>query len=86
MSKYTINFARSARKELERLSINLVSRIFPRIESLADNPHPRGCRKIRGRSNIWRIRVGDYRVLYAIDEEELTINIRAIRHRREVYR
>jgi len=56
MAEYIIMFARSARKELERLSADVVGRIFPRIEALAQNPRPPGCRKLRGAENLWRIR------------------------------
>lgn len=59
MDETTITFAQSARKELERLSAGVVSRIFPRIEALAQNPRPPGCRKLRGFENLWRIRIGD---------------------------
>jgi mRNA interferase RelE/StbE len=55
---YAITFATSARKELERLDPPLVRRIFPVIESLAQNPRPARCRKLSGGRNLWRIRVG----------------------------
>jgi mRNA interferase RelE/StbE len=83
--RYAIRFARSARKELERLDADLVERVFVRIENLAADPRPPGCRKLRGNSNLWRIRVGDYRVLYEILDPAITIDIIAIRHRREAY-
>jgi len=66
MPEYTITFAQSARRELERLSAKVVSRIFPKIEALAQNPRPPGCRKIQGFEDLWRIRVGDYRVIYHV--------------------
>jgi len=58
MPEYSIRFARSARKELEHLGTGVVSRIFPKIEALAENPHPPGCRKLQRLENLWRIRVG----------------------------
>jgi mRNA interferase RelE/StbE len=64
VSEYSIRFARSARKELEHLYASVVSRIFPKIEALAENPHPPGCRKLQGLEDLWRIRVGHYRVVY----------------------
>jgi mRNA interferase RelE/StbE len=64
VAEYTLTFARSARKELERLSASVISRVFPRIEALAQNPRPPSCRKIQGYENLWRIRVGDYGVIY----------------------
>jgi len=86
MPEYTITFAQSARKELERLSASVVSRIFPRIEALAQNPRPLGCRKLRGFENLWRIRVGDYRVIYQVFDDEMVVDIVAVRHRSQAYR
>lgn len=86
MSDYTITFARSARRELERLSPKEVSRIFSKIEALANTPRPEGCRKLVGESNLWRIRVGDYRVVNTIDDSGRIIDIVTIRHRSDVYR
>ena len=86
MDNYTITFARSARKELESLDATVVSRIFPRIEALAKDPRPRSCRKLRGEGNLWRIRVGDYRVIYAIYDAERTVDVTGVRHRSKAYR
>jgi len=85
MTDYSITFARSARKELESLSASLVQRIFPKIEVLASEPRPKGCRKLRGEKNLWRIRVGDYRVIYAVYDDREVVDIIAIRHRRDAY-
>jgi mRNA interferase RelE/StbE len=84
--EYTVTFAKSARKELERLDRQLVNRIFAEIESLAQNPRPARCQKLSGVQNRWRIRVGDYRVLYQISDEAKAVDIVAVRHRREAYR
>ena len=85
MADYKITFARSARKELEALDASLVNRIFPRIEALAKNPRPRNCHKLRGEKNLWRIRIGDYRVIYAVHEREFRVDIIAVRHRSKAY-
>ena len=61
-------------------------RIIPQIRALAENPRPLGCRKLTGSKNDWRIRVGDCRVLYEIDEKARAVRIMRVRHRREVYR
>jgi mRNA interferase RelE/StbE len=58
MNEYKITFARSARKELERFPAEEVGKIFPKIEALAQEPSPSGCRKLVGESNLWRIRIG----------------------------
>lgn len=66
MPDYTIAFARPARKELERIDGKSVNRIFPSIEALSREPRPSGCRKLVGNKHLWRIRIGDYRVVYAV--------------------
>ena len=86
MPEYSIRFARSARKELEHLDASVVSRIFPKIEALAENPHPPGCRKLQGLEDLWCIRVGHYRVVYQVLDDEQMIDIIAVRHRSQAYR
>ena len=86
MAEHSITFARSARKELEALDAAIVSRIFLKIEGLSLHPRPRNCVKLRGGGNLWRIRIGVYRVIYAIDDEKKLIDIIAVRHRRDAYR
>lgn len=86
MAEYAITFARSARRELESLESATVDRIFVRIERLSDDPRPHDCVKLRGRKDLWRLRVGDYRVIYAMDDGERVVDIIAVRHRREAYR
>jgi mRNA interferase RelE/StbE len=85
MADYAITFARSAQKELEDLDAPIVNRIFPKIEALGTDPRPPGCRKLKGEKNLWRIRVGDYRVVYSIDDAERTVDINRVRHRSEAY-
>lgn len=86
MAEYAITLARSARKELETLDASLVSRIFPKIKLLATDPRPAGCRKLVGEKRLWRIRIGDYRVIYSIDDQRETVDVIAVRHRRNAYR
>jgi mRNA interferase RelE/StbE len=86
MSQYAITFARSARKELEALSRPLVAKVLKRIEALGQDPRPSGCRKLVGQGNLWRIRAGDYRVIYEIDDRRRTVDISAVRHRSDAYR
>ncbi len=85
MADYTITFVRSAIKELEALDASIVNRIFPKIESLAEEPCPPRCLKLVGENHLWRIRIGDYRVLYSINDKEKIVEIVAVRHRREAY-
>lgn len=86
MSEYSITFARSARKELEALDATIVNRIFPKIESLSGNPRPHTCVKLQGSRNLWRIRIGVYRIIYSIDDDKKLIDIIAVRHRKDAYR
>ena len=85
MGKYSVELKVSARKELERLPAKLIQRIFPKLEGLASEPRPAGCKKLKGGQREWRIRVGDYRVVYTIDDEKLMVSVMRIRHRSEVY-
>lgn len=85
MADYSISFARSARKELESLAAGLVQRIFPAIQALAKEPRPKGGRKLTTEKNLWRIRRGDYRVIYTIDDDKRAIDIIAVRHRSKAY-
>ena len=82
---YEVHIARSAEKDMDRLSTTLHARLSRRILSLEENPRPRGVKKLSGREE-YRLRVGDYRILYLIDDNNRIITIRAVGHRREVYR
>ncbi|MBX3278943.1 MAG: type II toxin-antitoxin system RelE/ParE family toxin [Acidobacteria bacterium] len=62
MTDFIVTFPRSARKELEGLPAQIIQRIFPRVDALAGDPRPKGCRKLQGEKHLWRIRIGDYRV------------------------
>ena len=86
MAEYAISFARSARKQLQVLDRALALRIVGRVESLAVMPRPVGCVKLEGGVGLWRIRVGDYRVIYEIDDDHRRIDVSAVRHRRDAYR
>ena len=83
---YEVYLEKAAERDLRRLSEKIFGRIVPKIRALAENPRPYGCRKITGSRNDWRIRIGEYRVVYEIEEETSTVRIMRVRHRREVYR
>lgn len=83
---YEVHLERAAERDLRRLSGADFYRIVPRIEALADDPRPPGCRKIAGSKSDWRIRVGDHRVIYEIDERAKVVKVMRVRHRREAYR
>jgi mRNA interferase RelE/StbE len=86
MSPYGVTFAKSARRELEALDRPVIARVFKRIEALAADPRPAGCRKLVGQGNLWRIRVGDYRVIYEVDDGKRVVDVIAVRHRSDAYR
>lgn len=83
---YELLIERRAEKDLKKLDANLFSVVAEKIKPLSENPHPPGSRKLSGSQNDWRIRIGDYRVLYEIDTKSRTIKIMRVKHRREVYR
>lgn len=86
MAEYAVTFSRSARKELESLPNAVIQKIWRRIDKLANAPRPAGCRKMSGRRNLWRLRVGDYRVVYSLDDHQQAVDIVAVRHRKDAYR
>ena len=83
---YRIVLTTAARKNLAALPKNVLGRVDARILSLADNPRPSGVAKLKGKKDFWRIRVGDYRVVYRIRDEMLVVVMIRISHRRDVYR
>jgi mRNA interferase RelE/StbE len=85
MAKYKIEFKKSASKELNNLPSNDLKKIIKKIQNLADNPRPANCKKLTGEEK-YRIRGGNYRILYLIEDDVLIIYIVKIGHRRDVYR
>ena len=83
--KYEIWILRSAEKEMDKLPTVVYSRISNRILSLENNPRPRGTKKLSGRDE-YRLRVGNYRILYTISDSDSAVTIVAVGHRREAYR
>ena len=83
---YEVYTEKAAENDLKRLPATTFQRVIPYIKSLAENPRPSHCRKLTGSKNDWRIRIGDYRVLYEIDEKSKAVKVMRVRHRREVYR
>jgi mRNA interferase RelE/StbE len=83
---YRVEFTSSAQREFLRLAKADQQRVGRRIDALRDNPRPAGCVKLAGASNLWRLRSGDYRVVYAIEDAALIVAITRVAHRRHVYR
>ncbi len=83
---YAVTFKESARRELYALPAKTIVRITTVIDRLAANPRPRGVLKLKGTGEtLWRIRVGDYRIVYAIEDSVLVVNVRRIGDRKDVY-
>ena len=85
MASYKIEFSRPAEKDLRRLDRQIIPRIVSAIEDLADDPRPHGSVKLSGSDASYRIRVGDYRVIYTVFDTLLIVDIERVRHRKEVY-
>ena len=86
MASYNAVFKPSVEKDLRSLPKSVIARVLRQIEALRKNPFSRQAVKLTGAEQLYRIRVGDYRVIYAVDKEAQEIMVHYIRHRREVYR
>lgn len=83
--KFQIILPKSVQKELDRLPDEILNRILARLAALEVNPRPADVKKLKGR-DAWRIRAGDYRVIYEIHDRVLQIIVITVGHRREIYR
>ena len=84
MSKYTAVLSKKAQKQLDKLPDNIAEPIFNAILELEENPRPAGNKKLKGRDG-YKIRIGNYRVLYSIDDLIRIVEISGVKHRREAY-
>jgi mRNA interferase RelE/StbE len=83
---YRVELTPAAQRDLRSLDRPMLRRIDAKIQSLAEEPRPHGVEKLAGESDVYRIRVGDYRILYQIDDTVVIVLIVRVRHRRDVYR
>ena len=83
---YAVLLEAAAERGLRRLDGVVFRRVVAALRILADNPRPAGCRKLTGSDRDWRVRVGDYRIIYEIDDRNREVRVMRIRHRREAYR
>ena len=83
---FRIDVTPAARRDLSKLPRDVLRRIDAHILALAENPYPAGAKKLEGDEGLFRIRVGDYRIIYTVERRRLVILIVRVRHRREVYR
>ncbi|MBN2317608.1 MAG: type II toxin-antitoxin system RelE/ParE family toxin [Acidobacteria bacterium] len=86
MAQYKIEISATAERQLKKIRREDQVRILGAVSLLARNPHPDGCRKMSGYDDVYRIRVGNYRVIYEIDGKRIVVVILKIGHRREIYR
>jgi mRNA interferase RelE/StbE len=86
MATYKVEWKTSALKELKGLDRFVIPRIIAAVESLSGNPHQSGVRKLQGAEHSYRIRVGEYRVIYEITNDAMLVTIVRVRHRKEAYR
>ena len=86
MASFKVIFKPSVEKDLRPLSKSVVARVFKHIEALKDDPFPRQSIKLAGAELLYRIRIGDYRVIYSVDKQAKQVIVHYVRHRRDVYR
>jgi mRNA interferase RelE/StbE len=84
--RYTVIVERQAEKTLRRLPKEILSRVDRLLLGLADEPRPVGCKKLRGYDNLYRMRAGDWRLIYAVEDDELVVLVIEIAPRSEAYR
>lgn len=82
---YKVVISKSASKEIASLPSQIINRIIPVIKKLGENPRPPGCKKLKGGQDTWRIRMGDYRVIYTIDDVIRIVDVRSVGHRKDIY-
>lgn len=85
MAEYEILFKESVWKDLKKVSKSDLRRILSRVEKLGDDPRPMGCEKLTG-EELYRVRQGNYRIVYSIQDNELTVWVIKVGHRKDVYR
>lgn len=83
---YEILLVKQAEKDLKNLPIQIFDRVITAVKDLSSNPRPSGCLKLKNLSQDYRIRVGDYRIIYEIDNKNQIVKVMRVRHRRESYR
>jgi len=86
LASYKVTFKPSVEKDLRSLPQSVVTRIFKRIDALKENPFPRQSIKLAGAEQLYRVRIGDYRMIYGVDKNNRQVIVHYVRHRRDVYR
>lgn len=86
MANYRIQFKASAAKEFKKLPLSVKQRVSISLDNLQQEPRPSGVVKLQGEEPLYRVRVGDYRIVFAVDDDEKIITVTRIRHRQDVYK
>jgi mRNA interferase RelE/StbE len=84
--RYRIVFTKRAERDLESIPVRDQARLARRIDTLAANPRPAGAKKLTGADDLYRLRSGDYRVVYSIEDDVITVTVIRMGHRRDIYR
>ncbi len=83
---YKVTVKKSAAKAIAKLSKNVSNRLIPSIRHLGEDPRPPGAKKLQGAEDLWRIRVGDYRIVYLIEDTIMIVDVLQVAHRKDIYR
>ena len=83
---YQIIIPKPVQKQLKKLPSTIYSQVIPKISNLQENPRPQGVKKLKGFDNEYRIRIGDYRIRYEINDSEKVLILLSCRHRRDAYK
>lgn len=86
MASYKIEFKRSSEQDIRKISPPIIVKILEKIELLTTDPFPRQSLKLSGSEAVYRLRVGDYRVIYEVDPVDMLVIVHYVRHRKDAYR
>ena len=83
---YEVQIAPAAERQIQKLARTIQLAVIARLESLAEDPRPPGCEKLSGETSLYRVRLGDYRIIYDVQDKSLTVLVVKVGHRGDVYR
>jgi mRNA interferase RelE/StbE len=83
---YAVEFSPRARRDFRKFANEIQLRLRPHIDALSNDPRPAGSKKLKGGNDLWRVRAGDYRIVYEVRDQILVVLVLRVAHRREVYR
>jgi mRNA interferase RelE/StbE len=87
MASYKVEIAKSVERDLKNIDNQFVSKVFSSMKLLSENPYPKNkYKKLKGSESCYRLRIGNYRILYEINESNRIINVYKVRHRKDVYK